>query len=224
MSSATRLHAALALSRSRPCAVVGVGSSTMQGYLQTDPEAKWFTRLIRKWQPDASTVQYSPAADFTKRTTAGVHGYNAGEASTTSTNYLWSAEIAKLNALTPAAVLHMVGSNDMAEGVDPAVTKRNLTGKLAVFNPGPAHIFIHHHKRYNQTAFRYKWSDYLSRLREIEAERADVLVIDLAGEFEKHLGIPSTDPQRLMLTDKTHLNSAGHAVMADLVHTAIRNA
>lgn len=219
--------AALAAADGKPCNVVGVGSSTMEGYLQSDVEKKWFTRLVRAWQTEfggSDAVQYSQTATFTKRTGNGVHGYNRGFAGKTSADYLWSADIAKLNALAPAAVLHAICSNDMQNGVDPAVSKKNILGKLDLFTPGVPHIFVHHHKRYNSLTFRYFWGDYLAKLREIEQERDDVSVVNLAYEFEHELGIPSTDPFRLMLADKTHLNAEGHATLAQRADHAIRNA
>lgn len=220
-----KLTTALTAATTKPCNIVGVGSSTMQGYLQDDVEKRWFTRLVRAWQDErggTDAVQYSTAGTFTERTTSGVHGYNLGEAGATSATYLTAAEITKINALDPAVVIHAIMSNDLATNVDPAVSKKNLLAKLDLFDAGTQHIFVHHHKRFDAT-FKHYWVEYLTKLQEIETEHSNVTVVNLAYEFEHEAGIPSGDWFRLVLPDKTHLTTEGHLLMAYLTHKAIGN-
>lgn len=224
MSALDQLRDSLLHAGVKSCGIVGVGSSTMEGYLQPDPEKRWFTRLIRAWQAEfggTDPVQYSQTASFTKRVGTGVHGYNRGFAGTNSSNYLWSGDIVRINSLAPAAVLHAICSNDMAAGTAPSTSKKNLLSKLDMFQGGVPHIFIHHHKRYNQPKFAYYWGDYLAKLKEIEQERENVSVVNLAYEFEHELGIPFDDRFRLMLSDKTHLNAEGHSALAQRAYGAL---
>jgi lysophospholipase L1-like esterase len=228
VTAVVKLSSALATAHLRPVGIVGAGSSTMEGYGLTGEAPRWFTRFIRALQrayptPSGaeSSVQRSNTASFTKRTTPGVHGYNAGHSGKTSWDYLTDAETAAISSLVPAAVLHSVGSNDMANGVAPSTFERNLSNRIQSFQISGycAHIYVHHHQRAG--SFAYPWQAYLEAAENVAARMPGVMeVVDLSAGF-RLLGIPGIDGRKYLQADKTHLNEAGHAVLADWVVRAL---
>jgi lysophospholipase L1-like esterase len=226
--AAKKLHDGLAASGSKPCGIVGVGSSTMAGYLLSNKTDAWFSKFIRLVQarhpaPDGteSTTQYSTTATFTRRVQPGVHGYSAGQASTTSADYVWSSEIAKIKALDPRGVIHMVGSNDMAAGVPPSKVRSQILYRLDEgWSQGwCSHIYVHQHRR--NGSFAYPWSQYRDVWQGIAQERPTTVgVIDVSDEFAA-IGIPGNDTRSYLQADGIHLEPAGHTMMARLVFGAI---
>jgi lysophospholipase L1-like esterase len=209
----------------RTATMLGVGSSTMEGYLIPDKSQRWWTKFIRMLQREfpapggtESAIQYSSSGDFTTLyTRAGVHGYNMGQASTTSETYLNTTELAKVSDLNPDTVFHMVGSNDMAADFAPSRTRSNILYRLdRITTDGYCpHLYIHQHCRNGE--FEYEWSTYRDVWLRIEQERPGAVgVLDVSDAFRIQ-GIPGSDGRNILQSDNTHLTVGGQAIMARYV-------
>lgn len=227
-----KMYGGLALSRTRAVPVAFAGSSTTYGNSASVPAKRYVDLLIAAIQSaypsgtgTEATVVASMTADWgTIDTSAGIHGYNAGEPSTVAANYLTDAECDKIAALNPVAMFHMVGSNDRATNVVPSVYKATMVSRLAYLKSkitGPCvHILIQPYERYD-VGGTYPWADYGKALQEIaDADPDNMAFFDISAPYYL-IGIPSTDPLGLMSSDHIHQVDAGHALMADLIRRAI---
>lgn len=204
----------------QPSAAVLVGSSTSAanpGYATMFAE-----RMRDEWYDGAGSVQYSPTADFTLDTSAGLHVYNAAQASTTATTYLEADKAAKLGALDPALVIHMVGSNDWAGARTPERYETDMRAALARCDaefPGiTQHVFVHSFPRPDVTAVgRYPWADFRAALHRIAADRTDAAVLDMSDAFDR-VDVPGSDPLTLISGDGVHPSTDGHALISELLY------
>lgn len=229
------LRARLAKVTTEPVRIAFTGSSTTAGSNATAPEMRYVDRLVATIQgayPAAggaeSSVIASTSADFgTLSTAVGVHGYNAGEGGTSSSNYLTATERTKIAALSPAMVMHMVFANDYRLGVPVATAKANLIAVLddlrSKLTAPCAQVLVNSYPRFDSAAESGKvapWSEYGKAMREVAAMYADAVYIDLAPAYVL-VGIPGVDPLNLIDTDDIHQTDQGHAFMADLLRTSL---
>lgn len=210
---------AVAASLSQPVAVVLTGSST------TAANPGYTTRLTKLTQaayPVASQTapQWSTSATFTKRDTAGIHVYNAGEGSTVSADYLTDAECDRIAALTPGLIVHIVGSNDFRNRVHPAQYETNMRSRLMALDSrltAPCqHMLVHSYERFDSISPVATWSQYGAALERVAVGRSDTVFVDLSGRFAA-VGVPSSDPLGLIGPDHVHQTAQGYRFMADLL-------
>lgn len=220
------LDAHLAQAAIAPVPIVFVGSSTTEGAGASTHEDRYVnlvTRALQDRYGGSSPVQASQTAVFTEETGPGVHGYNAGHGGTTASDYLNTAKRNRIADLAPAAIVHMIGSNDFYQGVDPDSYKNSITFHLnaidgQVTHP-MVHVLVHSYERWGHTP-TYEWHEYADALRELEEARANVAFVDVTAAFAA-VGVPSTDPMDLILPDRVHANDAGYRVLAQAVLGAL---
>lgn len=212
-----------------PAALVYVGSSTTANYgvAASDGYVALLHAAIQSLWPSGgteSTVQVNASADFSRITSPGVHGYNAGQGGTNAATYLTNAECDKIAALYPAAIFHMVGSNDFKAQDAPATYKARVEARLAyldsVLTDPCQHILIQPYQRVDFTPSAYQWSEYATALREIAATRSNTKVVDISASFAA-VGIPGSDPLGIMREDNVHMVERGYRYMADLLADAV---
>lgn len=226
------LKAGLSTRAASPCRVVFAGSSTTFGSGASAKAKRYVDRLVAYLQAtypsglgsETTVVDSTSAAFGTLSAAAGVHGYNAGEAGTSSGNYLTSAEITSIGSLNPRAVFHMVGANDYQAGTAPAVMKSNVQAKIADLEAaiaGPCvHILVQSYQRLDVPTPSYPWSAYGDALREVAAADPDrVAYIDVSEPFRLS-GVPGSDPLAL-IADTVHPSDSGHGLLADLLRDAL---
>lgn len=225
-------RAGLARRNTRPCVVVGVGSSTTAGRKATEPQYQYFNRLAARVQaayPLASGTEH-PVMDLPTAVSSvplgqGVVFANGGQGGTTSANYLPDSRIAQIGAVDPRMVIHMIGSNDSYYGTSLTAYKANLQNRLNALRqviPWPCtHVYVHSYERFDYDNFTpvSTWEEYGQALAEfVAANPTDTAFIDLNPDYEA-IGIPSADPFDLIDGDRVHQRNEGHALMADLIAT-----
>jgi lysophospholipase L1-like esterase len=236
-----RMNIALLNRTTTPNRIVFTGSSTTEGLATTAVANRWvniYTSCVQATYPngigagtESAVVASTSAAFGTITNVVGNHGYNAGQASTTSggtTPYLTAAERTAIAALTPSVIFHMVGSNDFSGNIDPVTFKANVLASINDFKSKLnssipcVQILVQSYERFDSRVHTYAWSLYGQALKEIaDADPDNVVYIDVSAPFYAK-GIPgATDAEAaatgLMATDKIHLNDAGHAFLADLI-------
>lgn len=215
-----------------PVALAFAGSSTTQGQNATRPENRFVDLLTKSFQrayPSGSGEETTPStsvsADFDLvHERPGVHGYNAGESGTSSADYLDGEERSRLATLNPRMVMHMVGSNDAANGVTASVYKENVRvviDDLRLKTTEPLlHVLVQPYERYDITP-AVPWDEYGQALAEIAAESPDdVVYLDISPAYYA-AGVPGDDPRNLISDDLIHQTDAGHALMASLLRRAL---
>ena len=216
-----------------PCRIGGSGSSTMAGNNATTVGNRVFNRFITRVQDaypsgtgSESAVIASPAAVFgTPSTAPGVHGYNAGEGGTTSATYLTADERSAMAALGLAMQVHVVGSNDYANGISTSAYRSNLQAVLSdlrIKRLVPCvDVLVHAHQRADVTSPAEPWSAYGQVLAELAAQYPDRTVfIDVSGAFARN-GVPDPDPLNLLDSDGVHLTDVGLDFLADRIVMAL---
>ncbi|RZT87427.1 lysophospholipase L1-like esterase [Pseudonocardia sediminis] len=227
-----KLRAGLAARRVTPCRVVFVGSSTTEGYLITNPGARYVNQLAARLQagyqsgilaePAVLTVNEAYAAPSPA---PGVHGYNAGASGTDSSTYLGQTARERIGSLNPRAVIHMIGSNDYANGMALGTYKANVAAQITSLKgliTGPCvHVLVHSYNRGDVASPANPWDLYGQALYELAAADPDnVAFIDLSRTM-RAAGTPAADPLDLFASDLVHMEEAGHAFMADTMMTAL---
>ncbi|MGO3367496.1 SGNH/GDSL hydrolase family protein [Agrococcus casei] len=212
-----------------PAALVYVGSSTTANYgvAAADGYVALLHAAIQSLWPSGgteSTVRVNASADFSRITSPGVHGYNAGQGGTNAVSYLTNAECDKIAALYPSAIFHMVGSNDFKAQDAPATYKARVESRLAyldsILTDPCQHILIQPYQRVDFTPSTYQWSEYATALREIAASRSNTKVVDISPAYAA-VGIPGSDPLGIMREDSVHMVERGYRFMADLLADAV---
>lgn len=205
----------------RPAPLVFVGSSSVAGF-NTDPENRW-VNLLGKTLGQPTTMTRTEAVDALPLE-PGYHLVNCGFGGTTAADYVWQAMADNIGQFEPAAVIHMVGSNDFRNDIDPSVYEANVRSKLNMIDSASAvptvHIMIHTYRRPDHTTPAYEWEEYRSALHRIAGSRKNVSVLDISGQWET-LDIAQGDPFGLIQSDDTHMSNAGHQVMAAMVERAL---
>lgn len=151
---------------------------------------------------------------------------NVGVGGTTAATYLPDEVCDRIAAQRPAAILHMVGSNDYARGVSPAAYGATLADRLGRVDAGldaPCqHVLVHTFARPDITEPAAPWGEFREQLDRVVAGHPDRVVVDVDQAFvDLGVGYRLPDPRGLIGTDGKHLTDGGHAVMADLVWRAL---
>jgi lysophospholipase L1-like esterase len=228
-----KFRAGLAARNTFPFRIVFAGSSTTAGSNATTTANRYVNRLVTKLQAaypasggtESTVVNSTTATLGTLSSAGGVHGYNVGESSTTSATYLDATERTNVGNANPRVVLHMIGANDYGNNTTPATVKANvqtvitdLKSKIA----GPCvHLIVHTYARPDVTSPTYAWSLYGAALKQIaDADPDNVAFLDISEPYRVS-GIAGTDALNLIDTDLLHQTDDGHALMADLIWTAL---
>lgn len=208
-----RWRAALLGQRTAGIAVVNAGSSTANGGNATADNRRWFYRLAAALGPRQLTTDLA-----VKKPANGVQFYNTAVGGTHSGNYLPTDKQNAILALKPELILHMIGSNDWANGVAIATYKANVRARVVQFMNGtPAvQVLIHQQPRFDVTSPKIPWDQYGAALAEIAAEFPDrVVFLDLSERFEA-MG-PGADAFSLLHPDRIHLMDEGNRIMANMI-------
>jgi hypothetical protein len=205
----------------------------MAGNNATTVGNRVFNRFITRVQDaypsgtgSETAVIASPTAVFgTLSTAPGVHGFNAGEGSTTSATYLTADERTSMAALGLALQVHIVGSNDYAAGMSTLTYKANLQAVLSdlrIKRQVPCvDVLVHAHQRADVTSPAEPWSAYGQVLAELAGAYPDRTVfVDVSGAFARN-GVPDPDPLNLLDSDGVHLTDVGLDFLADRITMAL---
>lgn len=238
-----RLHGGLARRDTTNTRLVFLGSSTTEGVGAGTASARYVNRMARYLQGAYPMYTYDDEPPVLALSTAaasapyrpGVQVINGGIGGSTSADYTSTTTVSQIGALTPLAIVHMIGSNDYANGLDPATYRSNVEGTItrldnAYASAAPAgsqplvHVLIHTFQRLdvNPATATYPWSAYRDALQAIAAaDPADRVLIDLAPTFAAS-GVYGSDPFDLIRPDNIHPTDAGYALIAELVADALR--
>ncbi|ALY08867.1 esterase [Arthrobacter phage Galaxy] len=216
-SAMQKWGAALRGQATKPAVWVSVGSSTANGGVASNQGMTWFGRV-------AALMGKNPVnrlEDVTAAPSSGAWLYNGAVGGTHSGDYMTQVRKDKIALLKPAVVSHMVGSNDWAMGVAPAVYKENVRARLIeIFNSSPStvNVLIHQQGRWDVTAPAYPWDAYGAALAELAAEYRDRGVVFLNVDAPMRLlGVPQPDFYGVVSSDKMHLNDAGNRILAGII-------
>lgn len=224
------LYAALALRDIRPVVMVTAGSSTTAGVGASSAERRWVDRLsaaIHAGYPLASGgPQPAPVslehAVVEQTSSPGVRFVNAGVGGTRSDTYLTPSSRGRISALDPFVIFHMVGSNDIHDGVRASVYEKNMTAQLdaldAAVEVPHVHVLIQQHRRTQKSLA--EWRAFGDALREVAASRTNALMLDVSPAFEA-IGVPGSDPYGMLADDLVHLTDAGHAYLFDRIRQSL---
>lgn len=230
-----RWYAALGYRYTRPAVVVTLGSSTTWGASATQRENEWTSIMLRLLQTAYPGVPGSEAAPkkFSESITTvklpGVQLFNGAVSGTTSANYFSATSMLGINGVSPALVIHMIGSNDSVPGglyVDPDTYKTNVENAITTIdaarnaaNRPVSHVLAHTFRRWQVTPA--DWAVYGQKLREIAEARPNVYFVDVSTQFEI-MDLYGGNPFNVMSPDTVHMTDDGHRMMADTLFREIR--
>ena len=183
-----------------------------------------------------TATQFSTTATWgTIHTDPGIHGYGAGVSGTTSSNYLNATRVARIAALEPTAVLHMIGANDSLFSTPYEQYRQNVESWIDQIDAATSlptqHILVHTYPRWGQAAsgpnpdhYKLPWEGYGQELQRIAAARTNVGFIDNNPAFQA-VGVDGSgsDPLDLILPDEVHATPRGYRFIADLILEALTN-
>lgn len=210
------LKAALQMRHRAPATIIFAGSSTTAA--AGDPPAQRWVNMIAS-AAGANAVLSEAQAVAAAPLSTGINVINAGIGGTTSANYITEARIPGFGTIDPSLIVHMVGSNDAANGMHPATYEANLRNVLDALDAtidGPVgHLLIHSYQRYD-VALKYPWEDYRAALWNIAHDRTNTTMLDISGAFAA-VGVPGDDPLDFIQNDLIHMRYQGHIFMTSLL-------
>lgn len=198
-----------------PAMWVNLGSSTANGGNTTNFGFSWVGR-IATWLCDRD-ILHDAVRDLesvTARQPNGVQVYNGAVGGTTSANYVNTAKIAAIKLLKPHLITHMVGANDLGQGVALSTYKNNLRNwmdQLQAASPESVHVYIHQQSRVAASP-KIAWRDYGKAMREVADAYPNVVFFDASEDFRFKSGLAQH-----LISDDLHMNNAGHGLMAERV-------
>lgn len=232
------LDGALTSRATTPARIVFAGSSTTAGGNASAPAKRW-VNLFMRWLQNAypgGTSEPPTLADIngnfgTITPLSGVQGFNIGESSTTSANYLTDTESQTIASLDPSVIFHMAGGNDWRNGVAIATFEANMRSRIAYIRARTTrrpctHILVNPYESWSLTG-PIAWAEYGLAMARIAADfPADVFYVDLNPRYiafkipgaKGTSGTVDTDPNNLISSDKLHQNDAGHEQMARWIY------
>lgn len=217
----TRVDYQWSSAQTAPYRVMFLGSSTTFGHNVAWPEgfaAQMVAHIVSDQIPVPATPLQRSTSSRTAPTTAGFHFHNAGVNGSTSINY-WGTDQKNLTAAyRPRLVIHMVGSNDYANGTAPTTYRSYIERAIGEINnrsAGCRHLLVQQFQREDVTSPAYPWSDYRDQLRALAASRDDTDFCDANRILTDELGWDSSYLQ----SDRVHANWFGNTLLA----RAVRN-
>ena len=207
--------------------IMFMGSSTTQGYQVLHSE-QFVPQMTAHIVSNTLGVNATPAVKKTsgthsqfERTVPGFYFLNAGLGGTNSVTYWGDNRKSLVASYNPRLVVHMIGSNDYSQGMNPSTYKANVERAISETNnrtdAGCKHLLIHAFKRLDVTNPAYNWDEYGRALKEIASERDDTDFCDV----ERVLGDRWTGAD-LLLADKIHANWLGNTLLARAVAEYLR--
>ena len=151
---------------------------------------------------------------------------NRGVGGTTAATYLPDAVCDAITAKAPAAIVHMVGGNDYARGVDPASYGAALRDRLDRIDAGVPlpcqHVLVHTFARPDVAEPAAPWSAFRAELDTAVAGHLNRAVIDVSDDFAAvGVGLGGSDPLGLLAKDGIHPGDGGHRLLARYVAGAL---
>ena len=217
----TKVDYAWSDAQTAPYRIMFLGSSTTYGHAVAWTEGfanQMVAHIVSGQIPVPATPIQRGTSSRTAPTTAGFHFHNAGVNGSTSINY-WGTDQKNLTAAyRPRLVIHMVGSNDYANGTAPTTYRSYIERAIGEINnrsAGCRHLLVHQFQREDVTSPAYPWSDYRDQLRALAASRDDTDFCDANRILTDELGWDSSYLQ----TDRVHANWFGNTMLA----RAVRN-
>ena len=197
--------------------VAFAGSSTMQGWNQPRYEsvAHLLTaRLLRHVQgANASRMISQTSGTLAGPTLPGFHFLNAALGGTTSLNYLDATKRNLVNSYGPDLLIHMVGSNDYIEQVNPDTYKTRMRSAINSIYSGTLHLLVHQQRREDRADTGYTWEQYGEKLRELADELTNVFFVDVTQKWHDLRG-NATD---WWAADKVHVTWKGAEGLATAI-------
>lgn len=213
----------------KPYVVMYIGSSTTEGVIgATDEHHNYvnnFSPMVVANAMDSystTKVNKQNSGTATRPTSNGLWFYNAGIGGRTAADYVDSGVQSLANSLTPNLFIHMIGSNDYKDQVNPSTYQSNI--QTAINNlrsrsaAGARHILVHSYVRLDVNgAQTYEWDAYKARLTALANANADVTMIavdDLFAAQGVYKG--SNDPNDLVFDgDGIHCTNKGYKFLAE---------
>ena len=217
----TKVDYAWSDAQTAPYRIMFLGSSTTYGHAVAWTEGfanQMVAHIVSGQIPVPATPIQRSTSSRSAPTAAGFHFHNAGVSGTTSINY-WGTNQKNLTAAyRPRLVIHMVGSNDYANGTAPTTYRAYIERAIGEINnrsAGCRHLLVHQFQREDVTSPAYPWSDYRDQLRSLAASRDDTDFCDANRILTDELGWDSSYLQ----SDRVHANWFGNTLLA----RAVRN-
>ena len=207
-----------------PYRIMFLGSSTTYGYSVLWSEG-FATQMVAHIVSDQIPVPATPIqrAWGTRNapTAAGFHFQNAAVSGLTSGKYVEDGQKNMAGSFKPRLVIHMIGSNDYANGVNPATYRANIETAITALNtrsPGCSHLLVHSFRREDVMNPAYSWDAYRDQLKAIAASRTDTDFCDANKILTEELGWNSTYLQ----PDKVHADWFGNTLLARAVRNYLK--
>lgn len=220
----TRVDYQWTQAQTSPYRVMFLGSSTTYGYSVLWPEGfsnQMVAHIVSDQMPVPATPIQRSTSSRTAPTTAGFHFHNAGVNGSTSINY-WGTDQKNLTAAyRPRLVIHMVGSNDYANGTAPTTYRSYIERAIGEINnrsSGCRHLLVHQFQREDVTSPAYQWTDYRDQLKAIAASRTDTDFCDADRILTSELGWSSS----MLQSDKVHADWFGNTLLARAVRNYLK--
>ena len=217
----TKVDYAWSDAQTAPYRIMFLGSSTTYGHAVAWTEGfanQMVAHIVSGQIPVPATPIQRSTSSRSAPTAAGFHFHNAGVSGTTSINY-WGTNQKNLTAAyRPRLVIHMVGSNDYANGTAPTTYRSYIERAIGEINnrsAGCRHLLVHQFQREDVTSPAYPWTDYRDQLRALAASRDDTDFCDANRILTDELGWDSSYLQ----SDRVHANWFGNTMLA----RAVRN-
>ena len=207
-----------------PYRIMFLGSSTTYGHAVGWTEG-FSTQVAAHIISDQIPVPATPVQRSTNSrnapTTAGFHFHNSGINGAVSFNY-WGTNQKNLTAAyRPRLVIHMIGSNDYANGTAPTTYRSYIERAIGEINnrsSGCRHLLVHQFQREDVTHPAYPWTDYRDQLRSIAENRDDTDFCDANRILVDELGWNSS----FLQSDKVHADWMGNTLLSRAVRTYLR--
>lgn len=158
--------------------------------------------------------------------TSGVQVYTSGKSGSVAADFAATTSIATRCAqLQPGLVVLMLGANDFETGVAPSTFRTTvrtiIDGIRAVQYPPPSFQLVSPYRRLDVTTPAYPWTAYGDQQRDLAAaDPMNCAWVDISSVYPQS---QSADAYNIISADNVHQTDRGYAVMADLLHTAIRS-
>ena len=217
----TKVDYAWSDAQTAPYRIMFLGSSTTYGHAVAWTEGfanQMVAHIVSGQIPVPATPIQRGTSSRIAPTTAGFHFHNAGVNGATSINY-WGTNQKNLTAAyRPRLVIHMVGSNDYANGTAPTTYRSYIERAIGEINnrsAGCRHLLVHQFRREDLANPASPWDAYRDQLKAIAASRDDTDFCDANRILTDELGWDSSYLQ----SDRVHANWFGNTMLA----RAVRN-
>lgn len=220
----TKVDYAWSDAQTAPYRIMFLGSSTTYGHAVAWTEGfanQMVAHIVSGQIPVPATPIQRSTSSRSAPTAAGFHFHNAGVSGTTSINY-WGTNQKNLTAAyRPRLVVHMVGSNDYANGTIPTTYRTYIERAIGEINnrsAGCRHLLVHQFRREDVTNPAYPWTAYRDQLKAIAASRDDTDFCDADRILTTELGWTSA----LLQPDKVHADWVGNTQLARAVRNYLK--